>query len=85
MCLYQFISLFVYLFTFLFIYLYNLSDYFFSFLYHLKFVICIRHIIYMNVVFISGVPSDVTKKTMQMVVSKVVKKAVVELVKEVRQ
>ena len=84
MCSYQFISLFAYLFIFLFIYLYNLSN-FFSFLYHLKFVICLRHIIYMNVVFISGVPSDVTKKTMQMVVSKVVKKAVVELVKEVRQ
>ena len=39
----------------------------------------------MNVVINEGVPSDVTKKTMQLVVGKVVKKAVVELVKEVRQ
>jgi hypothetical protein len=31
---------------------------------------------------ILGVPDDITKKTMQMVVSKVVKKATVELIKQ---
>ena len=31
-----------------------------------------------------GVPSDITKKTMQMVVSKIVKKATVEIIKSVR-